>query len=280
MTDLPWNSQIIPDKNFHKLLDILRGRRCELIENPYGNWGDRLIHIGFMQLFQRNSIEIVRVSRVTANFRPCPHADTLLLYGGGSVGGFYSGSPGLRKGLKKHSQISQILLPQSAFDANEDLSHFDFIGARESDSLKIMEDMGSCFLAPDGALAIDPEIAFPDFCRVSEELPEESTGVFLRQDSEKPKADLHLSSIRDPSTVPSFTEFLELPRNFSSITTNRLHFAIWSIYMRRSVVLMPNSYHKNRAMYEAWLGNAGLTNFSRLIRYGVQGSYESDAAQA
>jgi exopolysaccharide biosynthesis predicted pyruvyltransferase EpsI len=52
-------------------------------------------------------------------------------------------------------------------------------------------------------------------------------------------------------------EYLHLAARYESIVTDRLHFAICGLLLGRQVVLLPNSYHKNRSMYETWLRDLG-----------------------
>jgi exopolysaccharide biosynthesis predicted pyruvyltransferase EpsI len=52
-----------------------------------------------------------------------------------------------------------------------------------------------------------------------------------------------------------------LATQYKRIITDRLHFAISGLILGRETTILPNSYHKNRSMYETWLRDLGC-NFA------------------
>lgn len=261
---------ILDDNHFAPLIDLLRGSKCEMIDNPFGNPGDQLIAIGFRQLFARSGIELVHHGRPGKAFEPSAKADTLLFYGGGNVGNFYRASPGLRHSLKSITSHRKVLLPQSAFNQGEDLSQFDHIFAREIFSYRIMRQMGNCHLAPDGALALDPSLAFSDYDHLCSLPSTTDLGVFLRADQEKPsdRSLDHLMPINqgDPSSR-DLGWFRQLPHRYRACITNRLHFGIWCLLLGRRVFFTANSYHKVLGIYNTWLQPHSRTPYKGLASF-------------
>ena len=102
-------------------------------------------------------------------------------------------------------------------------------------------------LAPDLALGLDYENHVP---------PTRGRGIFLRRDGESVVAKRWFS--RDPVRIcKTPTQYLGLAARYQQIVTDRLHFAICGLIVGRDTTLLPNSYHKNRGMYETWLKPLG-----------------------
>jgi hypothetical protein len=106
-----------------------------------------------------------------------------------------------------------------------------------------------CILAPDLALGIrGTNMVLP---------PRASHGVFLRSDIEQLLLPRY-PSLPDPALVCTTPhEYFALASLFEHIFTDRLHFAIAGLIAGRTVTLLPNSYHKNRSMFDTWLSGLG-----------------------
>ena len=52
-------------------------------------------------------------------------------------------------------------------------------------------------------------------------------------------------------------EYILLAARYETIFTNRLHFAIAGLIAGRKVTLLPNSYFKNKSIWECWLKDLG-----------------------
>jgi len=79
----------------------------------------------------------------------------------------------------------------------------------------------------------------------------------LRTDLEKTAA-CRMLSLGDPARMcTSLVEYFSLASRYKKICTNRLHFAIAGLILGRAVVLLPNSYFKNRELWVAWLRDLG-----------------------
>lgn len=57
--------------------------------------------------------------------------------------------------------------------------------------------------------------------------------------------------------VDSGDHLLALLSPYKTIITDRLHVATGAMLLRKTTVLMPNFYHKNKSMYETWLKDLG-----------------------
>ena len=121
------------------------------------------------------------------------------------------------------------------------------IYVRERRSLEIRPD---AILAPDMALGLHYRTTTP---------PSHDRGVFLRRDCEslQPRSWFRRTR-RDPARLcRNPIDLLELAAQYAEIVTDRLHFAIAGLTVGRRVTLVGNSYFKNAAMHETWLGELG-----------------------
>ncbi len=214
-----------------------------------GNVGDYLIQDSAEQLFKYFKIDFRKVnSRYavgTFSEEVCKWADEFVVCGGGNMGTFYA-TP--RKTREKVLSIGKpvTILPQSFFGGREDLP-YKVVWVRERSSLEYYE---SAKLGPDLALGYSFNRRIPR--------PKEDLGIWLREDSEMIDLPKTFVSCGDPVRVcKTPEEYILLAARYKKIITNRLHFAIAALIARREVILLPNSYHKNRSMYEMWLKKIG-----------------------
>jgi exopolysaccharide biosynthesis predicted pyruvyltransferase EpsI len=137
-----------------------------------------------------------------------------------------------------------VILPQSICDPREDIPSRTVVFVRERESLK---HFPGSILAPDMAFALTSTITVPD--RVKRK------GVFLRSDHESLFGSPTGS---DPINLAHcWQEYVMLAAENEQVITDRLHFAIAALLVRRKVVILPNSYHKNRSMWDTWLKDQG-----------------------
>jgi len=240
--------QLLPDSYFASIFEPLRGLSVGLVDG-YGNVGDRLIYRATRQLLDRFHIRWRKhyvMPTLLCRFFACPshtksRPDVLLLFGGGSMGSMYRREVALRRRALK-SGIPSIVLPQS-FMAPED-GPFQNVFIREEDSRRF---------CPRGTLVPDLALAFRYDRTVS---PDGDCGVFLRRDIEARFA--RVPSLGDPARLADTVDkYLELAGKFGHVVTDRLHFAIAGLLNGRRVTLLPNTYHKNRSMWECWLKSLG-----------------------
>jgi exopolysaccharide biosynthesis predicted pyruvyltransferase EpsI len=203
-----------------------------------------MIERATLELFARAGIacRLIQASDLqkSSSFK---NIDMLAAPGGGSVGEFYTASPKLRAQISRVQGCDKILLPQSAFDSTEDLSAFTVVFAREIRSFELMSVAHpDVRLAPDMALSL--AISAP---KESRQIIE---GVFMRRDRERTH---NAEGVDLTSKVKTADDYIRRAGEFGIIKTNRLHLAIAAALQDRQVFLRPNSYHKNRSMFETWL---------------------------
>lgn len=211
------------------------------IVDGYGNVGDRLIYEATRQLLDAFDVRWKTVEPEDVD------GDVALLFGGGNLGSIYTGEVEKRQQATKicaERGIPSIVLPQSAMGPEEET--WDQLWLRETESRKFFPNAR---LAPDLALGFDFSIS---------ETPTEDHGVWLRTDVERWGDRSDLVSRGDPAPeCATPAAYLRLAARYRRISTDRLHFAICGLICGREVTLYPNSYHKNRSMWETWLKDLG-----------------------
>ncbi len=211
-----------------------------------GNVGDLLIDTAARELMKEfgvrcrklQPVEFERGALLTA-------VDTIFVSGGGNMGSLYPVTVRQRQAaLAFGSPV--VVLPQTFTDDDEDIAPFKRVYVRERTSLA---SKPGTVLAPDLALGLRPPWIDEGIAA--------GTGVWLRGDRERHVPDCAVS-LGDPARVSStVADYLGLASCFEHVVTDRLHFAIASLLVGRKTTLLPNSYHKNRSMYETWLRDLG-----------------------
>jgi exopolysaccharide biosynthesis predicted pyruvyltransferase EpsI len=225
----------LPVELFSEVFEPLQNRRIGYVRPP-GNVGDLLIEAATVQLFAEFGIEWVDWTPEN----PTP-VDELAYGGGGNMGAYYRPNWDLRTRCLE-TGLPVTILPQSFMSAEDRPFHRVFV--RERYSLRYRPD---AVLAPDLALglAVKPRPA-----------PIHALGIFLRRDGER-KVRRRLFR-RDPVQMcQTPAQYLTLASQYARLITDRLHFAVCGVLLGRETTLLPNSYHKNRGMYETWLAGLG-----------------------
>lgn len=226
---------LTPD-HFAHVFHPLQGRRIGYVR-PQGNVGDALIEWAMHQLFDHFAIQWKLVTADDA----LQDVDELVFGGGGNMGTLWEGNWRLRARCLERGKPLTVL-PQS-FTSPEDRP-FKRVYVRERASLRLYPQG---ILAPDLALGLNPPPVAP---------PTRRLGIFLRRDSERAVAQRWLA--RDPvRRCRSPQQYLQLAGRYDRIVTDRLHFAICGLLLRRHTTLLPNAYHKNASMFETWLRDLG-----------------------
>lgn len=230
---------LLLDNAWQPLLDLLRGKYWGYYQLP-GNVGDQLIAKGTFSLLERNKIKFGIWSE--------PYDfDGLLISGGGNIGRYYQSIYQLRTSLldnahKLRKQV--IILPQSVIPGGEKEVFSDNVTlfCRELTSMKGYENSIFC---PDLALACETVVGHHRSGRL----------VALRRDRESIFCP---HSFEDPITfTDDADDYVRFASCYSEIVTDRLHFAVAGLLGGCRVVLLPNSYFKNRSMWESSLGFLG-----------------------
>jgi len=244
--------RLLPLEAFADVFGPLVGKRVGFIR-PHGNVGDRLIELATFQLFNAFGIDW-RVQDPGFPLRGCgepaEEVDELVFGGGGNMGALYRNNVELRKECLALG-LPVTIFPQS-FTSPEDRP-YKRVYVRETASLEYCQQ---AVLAPDLALGLDYRNRLGATRR---------TGVFIRKDREGVVRRPWFS--RDPAKICNTPrQYLELAARYERIITDRLHFAICGLIVGRDTTLLPNSYHKNRSMYETWLGELGCKFATRIER--------------
>ncbi|MFT5112682.1 MAG: exopolysaccharide biosynthesis predicted pyruvyl transferase EpsI [Parasphingorhabdus sp.] len=236
---------LLADNLFDPVMEVFTGKRVGFLIVD-GNVGDDLIRDATVQLFDEYAIDYHVLSREELKTGALARSiDIVACMGGGNLGKTYSICFNQRLMAQKLGK-PLVIMPQSIIDAEEDLTVYQQVFLRERASQKAYQTSS---LAPDMALALVPPMANAD--------SRYATGVFLREDQEQRFADYRFN-LADPAAISSNTEeYFELASHFQHIVTDRLHFAIAGLIMGRRVTLLPNSYYKNRSMYDTWLKDLG-----------------------
>lgn len=227
------------------LFEPLQGKRIGFVQMD-GNAGDNLIHAATLHLFRTFEINAYEIKSDGLDDKSIADKfDEIIISGGANIGSLYPQCVAQRQAVLAHD-LPTTIFPQSFTSKDEDISSYKQVYVRERTSLKIDP---SLILAPDLALGYeDVNTVMP---------PEFETGLFLREDVERKVQDDNLS-ICDPASICWHpTDYLNLASRFSHVYTDRLHFAIAALITGRQATLLPNTYYKNRAMYETWLADLG-----------------------
>lgn len=240
--------QLIPFSAFGKIFEPLRGRRIGYVR-LHGNVGDELIEAAAFQMLRHFEIDFI----VTTKPTPSAKVDEWLIAGGGSMGNYYENCQQQRRAALADGRPVSVL-PQS-FITPEPFS-YKRVFVRERASLNIRPD---ALLAPDLALGLIIPWHWKLFLGLNRQQPSIWTrgeGLWLRTDREGLFSES--DSLGDPvEYCRTPLQYLRLAARYTHVITDRLHFAIAALICRRKTTLLPNSYHKNRSMYETSLRELG-----------------------
>lgn len=242
------------------LLEFFRGRKVDYLAN-HGNIGDMLIHKSTMILFSKFNIKINIINNAKQN------SEILFVSGGGNLIKKYSYLLNhLKRVIDDYDEV--IMLPHT-YNGNDVISFLKSnqqkvrIICRELYSYRILENSGistsKLFLADDLALCMNLDVF---------EMKEIGTLHAFREDIERTNAlithdncDLSMIIKIDNSgfdlefwNTMNWEEylniFIEILASYKVIHTNRLHIAIAAALLDKKVFLYPNSYYKNKGVYQ------------------------------
>lgn len=235
------------------LREFAEGEAFVFVPNP-GNWGDGLIRYATERFFRANgfryvSIGLLKAGSSTADeLRAAASASKVrVVYGGG--GGFlpqYVIPRRFRRMIKRTDRV--LVLPSTFPMPVQDL------GLRRSDVVFRRDAGASLEFAPGASFCHDMALSIG---RIPASSAGSGAGYFFRRDAEKvmemtiPEGNRDISAEGTESTP--MADFLDAIARFETVHTNRLHVSIAAAMMGRQVHLYPNSYFKNRSIYEASL---------------------------
>lgn len=239
--------QLLPFSAFGKIFEPLRERRIGYVRLP-GNVGDGLIEAAAFQMMRYFEIDFV-VTEPSSSAK----VDEWLIAGGGNMGSYYQSCQEQRRMVLADGRPVSVL-PQSFITA--EAFAYKRVFVRENASLSLRPD---ALLAPDLSLGLKVPRLWKvtiglDRLKRSEPIIDE--GLWLRQDREALFS--QSKSLGDPAACcPSPFQYLRLAARYTHVITDRLHFAVAALLCGRKTTLLPNSYHKNRSMYDTWLRELG-----------------------
>lgn len=215
---------------------------CIALVDGKGNTGDHLIYDSTRYLLTLFGI----------SYKVCLpeklNGDILLLFGGGNLASIYKGEIKIRQLAIKYAKkqgIPIIILPQSAMYSNENIDGCTLY----------LREKASQLLYPQGILV--PDLAMYHWYKREAPLGNDC-GLFLRSDS-KDYFKKVPPNLGDPAKLcKTPLEYFELASKYSHIITNRLHFSIAALHCGCRVTILPNSYHKNKSMWETWMKDLGV----------------------
>lgn len=241
------------DRLADPLLSVIGDRRCLYLANDcLGNVGDRMIDAGTSQFLRRYHVGFRRhrVSKPVSR-ELLDECELILLFGSGSVGKCCR-SVSLLRTMAAGWGLPCVLLPSSATDTGEDLSFCEAVVARDGLSqqmFQVTRERRDVILMPDMATW------WATNRKGSHDLGD---GVFLRDDNAGPDGIDGDHTCRDPIDNCLHPEkYAKLAGEYSSVQTNRLHFALAALSVGTDATLLPCTWHKTRSYWETWYGLYG-----------------------
>lgn len=217
--------------HWDKLFSPYRGLKTNAIPN-HGNVGDHLIWRATLDIYALYDISVEVDGNVDIHMWP----------GGGSMGDMYPACIAARETIAGKSIADGrpvVSLPQSYNTTDTTLPATARLTVRETESLRY---------APGAEIFHDLALSL----RAVAFLPKrkDEVGYFFRADKES-LVDKPATNLGDPVNFSMCVEdYLRLAASYREIHTDRLHFAIACLLVGTDVTLYPNSYHKNKAVFE------------------------------
>ena len=230
--------------DLRKYLDKYKNTKVDFFRFP-GNYGDSLIWHGTKILLLS-----LNISEHYVDISSPKYNDVLFIDGGGNLVDYYSD---VRDFLIKKSALYDeiIILPHTIFGEKQievlnNISSKLIVFCRERVSAKFLEDKlthGEVYLWHDCAF-------YNQFPQVS--FGEGALNIF-RSDKEsilstQPESNNDLS-YNGYATKP-LNELIGILQKYAQVNTDRLHIAIASTLLGKQVKLFPNSYYKNKAVFD------------------------------
>ena len=235
------------------LREFAEGEAFVFVVNK-GNWGDGLIRYATERFFRQNGFSYVSIPVADAVSLPAEKLRDLA--SGAKVRMVYSGGGVFLNKYNMHRRIPALVerserilvLPHTFAVPRRKL------GFRKSDILFRRDQSGSLEFAPKSLFCHDMALSLG---RIACQGTGSGVGFFFRRDVEKVEGMALPAENRDISAEGTestpMADFLDAIARFETVHTNRLHVSIAAAMMGRQVHLYPNSYFKNRSIYEASL---------------------------
>ena len=231
--------------NLKNFLKIYQNQSVDFLRFP-GNYGDSLIWHGTKIL-----LSSLNISEQYVDISSPKYNNVLFIDGGGNLVSYYSD---VKEFLIKKSSLYDeiIILPHTIFGKKQvevlnDISSKLTVFCREKVSAEFLENRithGDVYLWHDCA-----------FYNSFENLRRKGSGILnaFRSDIESSKYAIPASNIdisRDRYAQKPLDEFTNTINRYHYVNTDRLHVAIAAVLLDKEVKLYPNSYYKNKAVFD------------------------------
>lgn len=277
-------AQPIASTELARLLGEHRRQGFTLVR-PGGNPGDHLIYLGMRRLMERLGLDHEEVSLDEFLASAYDRERVIYIHGGGGFAPWWSGraTTAFRKAAQTHA--GTVIVGPTTFCADAAYLHsvfasvFDaavarrvYVFARDRVSFEIVRDLvgGRATVGVDHDTALN--LGRPDLLAGAGPANGEAARRpyvlhALRQDAERAAI-----GPPDPFACPvdpvrycwGFADWLLLHAGASQLITDRLHSAIAGTILGIPTTLLPNRYHKNRAVWEMSLRQRGVQWSDRL----------------
>lgn len=239
-----------------KFLEKYRGATIDFYRFP-GNYGDSLIWHGTKIL-----LNLFNINERYVEISSQKHNDVLFIDGGGNLVDYYSD---VKNFLSKKPNLYKeiVILPHTIFgekqiDILNNLTGNVTVFCRERVSAKFLQEnftKGQTYLWHDCAF-YNTFAKTPEGNGTLNAFRSDKESIF----SDKPEHNNDIS-YNGYATKP-LEEFINLLKDYEKVRTDRLHIAIGGALLGKKVELFPNSYYKNKAVYNYSLKRFPNVSFS------------------
>jgi exopolysaccharide biosynthesis predicted pyruvyltransferase EpsI len=256
-----------------RLFEQYMSRKFVFVE-PGGNYGDYLIYRGAEKLADQIGLRYHSIPFNEYMFTQVDHEKVIYIHGGGTYNPWWSGTS--MWALLKSVQFHKGILIQGPSTVHREKNFLEggvarylkdtntekiYFFTRERASYEALREV----LPSHVELGLDHDTALHLTC---DDLPSATadlssrTFYAIRNDKESRRVADHSKQLRlwfDPvPSSQSFDEWIQHHACVGEVITNRLHSAIVSTILGKDTTLLPNSYHKNRSVYEFSLAQRGV----------------------
>lgn len=239
---------------------------------PGGNFGDELIWKGAYKLAKQAKLNYKIYDHNTFMNMPIKNDDVIYIFGSGGFNSIWTGTPfqELRKAVTRTGGIT-IVGPSTVSEEIDFLrENFSILNtcstdnkiyffAREMKSYEIFKKLLPSWIELDH----DHDTAFNLETQdiYSHPLARKYNYYAIREDRELQNFKKFNPFIlwEDPTKLAkTFDDWVKIHANARKIITNRTHSTILASILGKKVTMLPNSYHKNRSIWEYSLSSQGV----------------------
>jgi len=261
----------IASKNLFDILTKYRSSPFIFVGTP-GNHGDSIIHKGAEKIFELADLRYQKIGDQEFMSFDAPKDSVIYINGNGAFNNIWnpavfdefvkaitSSAKALIVGPSTFMEDHQFLNEKLFSKARQITDKKVFIFCREKTSYLTLKKI----IPAQFELLLDHDTAI-NLCAddILKDVPKGKHVFYaIRDDKEQfnfEKLNL-LSFWIDPvKQCKTFEDWVSIHANSEKIVTNRLHSSILGLILGKNTTLLPNSYHKNRSVWEHSLKNRGV----------------------